>query len=59
MKLTLRALVGLAEARLVQADRLAEVVLPLLRADPLYLLHPEARREYLAWRESGEAGAID
>ncbi len=37
--------VGLAEARLIQADRLADVILPLLRNEPLYLLAPEARRE--------------
>jgi aminoglycoside 3-N-acetyltransferase len=35
-------MVGLAEARLVRADRLAEVVLPLLRTDPLYLLADDA-----------------
>jgi aminoglycoside 3-N-acetyltransferase len=42
-----RGQVGLAEARLARADRFAEILLPLLRADPLYLLHPQVRQEYL------------
>ena len=42
--------VGLAETRLVRADRLAEVILPILREDQLYLLESDSRREYLATR---------
>ncbi len=43
-----RGRVGAAEARLVRADRFAETLLPLLRADQLYLIHPDVRGEYLA-----------
>lgn len=38
--------VGSAEARLIRADRLAAVLLPLLRADPLYLLSATARQAF-------------
>jgi aminoglycoside 3-N-acetyltransferase len=48
-----RGTVGLAEARLVRADGFAETLLPILRADPLYLLRPDARQEYLAEMSSG------
>jgi aminoglycoside 3-N-acetyltransferase len=42
------ARVGLAETRLLPARALHDTLLPLLRADPLYLLAPDARREYEA-----------
>ncbi len=38
--------VGLAEARLIRASDLAEVILPLLRADPLYFLSQDARAAF-------------
>jgi len=50
-----RGQVGLAEARLTRADRFAQTLLPILRADPLYLLHPDVRQEYLA--EAVRSGA--
>ena len=36
--------VGQAEARLIRADQLAAILLPLLRADPLYLLSAAAKQ---------------
>lgn len=42
--------VGLAEARLLRADRLMITLLPVLQADPLYLLSATARE---AFRASG------
>ena len=50
-----RGRVGLAEARLTRADRFAQCLLPILRADPLHLLHPDVRQEYLA--EAVRSGA--
>jgi aminoglycoside 3-N-acetyltransferase len=38
--------VGLATARLIDARRLADVILPYLQRDPLYLLSEDARREF-------------
>lgn len=40
--------VGAAEARLMSADRLAAILLPILRDDPLYLLTAPARASALA-----------
>ena len=48
-----RGMVGAAEARLIRADRFAECLLPILRSDPLYLMHPDVRQDYLA--EHGRA----
>jgi aminoglycoside 3-N-acetyltransferase len=42
--------VGKAHARLINASGLRDVVLPLLRADPLYLLSDEAREAFLRTR---------
>ncbi|NOZ29268.1 MAG: AAC(3) family N-acetyltransferase [Chloroflexi bacterium] len=39
-------MVGQAHARLIDARRMREVILPLLREDPLYLLSDEARSEW-------------
>jgi aminoglycoside 3-N-acetyltransferase len=38
--------VGLATARLIDARRLADIILPYLQRDPLYLLSKDARREF-------------
>jgi aminoglycoside 3-N-acetyltransferase len=38
--------VGLATARLIGARRSADIILPYLQRDPLYLLSEDARREY-------------
>jgi hypothetical protein len=38
--------VGLATARLIDAPRLADVIVPYLQQDPLYLLNEDARREF-------------
>jgi aminoglycoside 3-N-acetyltransferase len=38
--------VGQAEARLIRADQLAAILLPILRADPLYLLSTAAEQLY-------------
>jgi aminoglycoside 3-N-acetyltransferase len=40
--------VGQADARLIRADRLAATLMPVLSADPLYLLSPEARQAFRA-----------
>jgi len=40
--------VGASTSRLIAARRFADVLLPLLREDPLYLLNEEAREAYLA-----------
>lgn len=43
--------VGLATTRLIDAPRLADVVVPYLRQDPLYLLSEDARQEFQHSRE--------
>jgi aminoglycoside 3-N-acetyltransferase len=43
--------VGLATARLIDSSRLADVIGPYLRQDPLYLLSEDARQEFQSTRE--------
>ena len=42
---------GLATARLIDAPRLANAILPYLQQDPLYLLTEDARQEFQHSRE--------
>jgi aminoglycoside 3-N-acetyltransferase len=46
--------VGLATARLIDARRLADIILPYLQRDPLYLLNEDARREFQQTTEHHE-----
>ena len=43
--------VGLVPARLIDAARLADVIVPYLQQDPLYLLSEDARQKFQHTRE--------